>query len=385
MDLNLFSHSSSDITIIMTWLLAALWLIITGFNLTTYVPNVNVDTWSDEYQINYQEVQRQIISEDFFTFATALGNYTYARGCAWWYGPDHRDAANQKRNHCSRKAFDCAGVIKAYGFVKWILTREEIGRNNSATLYDFGQPIAPELAQRWDYTFRQLINGSGAASTHGAFVFSPLSGWVMEIFDGINGRFHDRQLILHCNDSYCKYNTDDGVYKIKFATNPLVEIAAEKWITVDAFVQTGTADVTTWHSQVVQYQMCMVDDKNPLGFNITLTWYPYDSEANRIVNRWYIRNHDKDMIATYLCENWGFNPNAVSQTNDHGLCQLNYTYNKGLIDWENWLDIDFQKQACLDKWNEADNKNIWTCYKSRKYYAKHIIDMTWGFWSINDK
>ena len=44
-----------------------------------FTPGVNVDTGSDEYQRNYIEYQRQIIVEDYFTFATELGNYNYAR------------------------------------------------------------------------------------------------------------------------------------------------------------------------------------------------------------------------------------------------------------------------------------------------------------------
>lgn len=85
-----------------------------------------------------------------------------------------------------------------------------------------------------------------------------------------------------------------------------------KGITVDPFVTSGDNQQDTG----TQYQMCMVDPNNPLGYYIIIDGYPYDSLANRTANRWYVRNHSKDMIATYLCENGGFNPDAKSQTND---------------------------------------------------------------------
>ena len=247
----------------MTWLLVALWLIFTGFNLTMFAPGVNVDTGSDEYQRNYIEYQRQIIVEDYFTFATELGNYNYVRWCAWGYWPDRRDTVNQKWVRCSKKSFDCGGVIKAYGFIKWILDRREVGHNNSRTLYDFGQPISPEMAQRWDYTYWELVAGSGLAATHGAFVSEPLLSWYITIFDGLGWKFHDRELRLWCDKYYCTYNTTNGKYRIKFSTNPLYEIAMTKWVEVQPF----EPKEITWDTHEIVYRMGFL----PFRFSPT-TW-----------------------------------------------------------------------------------------------------------------
>ena len=363
---------------------------LTGFNLTTYTPNVNVDTGSDEYQRNYIEVQHQIIVEDFFTFATALGKYNYARGCAWGYGPDVWNADKQKRINCWKKSFDCWWVIKAFAAIKGIFTKKEVGRNNSATLYDMGQPIAPEMAQRGDYTFRQLVSWSGLASTHGAVVVDALSWGRITIFDWLKGKFEERDLVLHCSKTSCIYNTNNGKYRIKFSTNPLYEVAMEKWVTVEPFVQTTgtTADIASVTGAVSTYGICVADDSNPLGYRITIDWYAYDSIANRTANRWYVRNHSKDMIATYLCENWGFKADAESQTRDSWLCQLNRWVSSNMY-WINnpkRKEFDFQRQTCLDKRNLVQDHNaIRACYKTRKIQMARIKDMSWAFRWISDE
>jgi hypothetical protein len=89
------------------------------------------------------------------------------------------------------------------------------------------------------------------------------------------------------------------------------------------------------------------------------------------------------MIWTYLCENWGFNPSSVSHTNDYWLCQLSYRYNKQLIDNPLRETFDFQKQACLDKWNNVANKNLRVCYAKRASYKTKIVDMTWAFRTVD--
>ena len=38
-----------------------------------------------------------------------------------------------------------------------------------------------------------------------------------------------------------------------------------------------------------------------------------------------------DFVALIECENWNWNPFIKSKTNDHGICQLNYRYNKNFI------------------------------------------------------
>lgn len=349
-----------------------------------YAPDINlVDTGSDEYQRNYQHFQHEVIVEDFFTFATKLGKYNYARWCAWGYEPDTWSEEKWKRISCWKKSFDCGWVIKAYGFVKWIIPKEDIWHINSTLLYDMAIPMAPQLVERWDYTSRQLVSGSWIASTHGAFVTRPLSWNVIWIFDWLGWRFKERKLIVHCNDRSCMYNTNGGHYRIKFSTNPLYELAMSWGIEVQPFQQDTWTNIT---GAVQPAPTCVSNPDNPLWFHITIDGYAYDSIANKAVNRWYVRNHDVDMIVTYLCEHWGFNPKVKSLTNDSWICQLHYNKTNAY-----WIDnplretLDFQMQACLDKWNLVVDKNLRACYKNRKPFLNKINFLSWGFRSISDK
>jgi hypothetical protein len=346
----------------------------TGFSLTISPITGDINTGD----IHLQE-QQQVIIEDYFTFATKLGNYNYARWCAWGYEPKTWSEENQKRVGCSKKSFDCWWVIKAYGFIKWIFTKKEIWHLNSEALYKLAKPVAPAAAQRWDYTFRTLVWWSGAASTHWAFVYTPLSWNKIAIFDWLDWKFKSRELIVRCNKFYCTYNTDKWRYKIKFSTNPLVEVATSWNIEVFPFV---TTTPTTGKVQASQ-NLCV---SNPKWYHITLDWYAYDSVANDTINRWYVRNRSIDMIATYLCEHWGFDPKVKSLTNDSWICQLHYNKtNAYWIDNPLWKTLDFQKQACLDKRNLVQDKNLWSCYKKRASFIKKINYLTWWFRDINSK
>jgi len=227
----------------MTWFLAIIGLAFTWYNL---IPDYQyMDEYSLEYEINYQEYQKELITEWFFEFAEALGKYHYTRWCAGGYEPSSWSEEKQKRLKCSTKSFDT-------WWVDWL----------------------------------------------------------------------------------------DKVYK--------------------------------------------TNSENPLWFYIVLDWYAYDSEANRIINRWYIRNNDLDMIATYVCENQWFDPTVVSDTNDRWLCQLNYRYNKIFINDPNRLDINFQKQVCLDKWNLVKDKNLWSCYSKREIYLDKIKNVDDWYRSVGD-
>jgi len=389
----------------MTWFLFTLWFMFTGFNLFSYAPDIQhgtgeIDTWSIEYQMNYQYFQKQVVIEDFFSFADSLGRYNYARWCAGWYGPDRRDQEKQKFVRCSKKSFDCWGVIKAYWFIKWILTRQEVGRNNTKTLYEFWKPIEPMMAERWDFTYWELIQWSWLATTHWAFVWEWLSWNTLKIYDGLGWEFNERELILHCSEKSCIYNTNNWKYKIWFSTNPLWEISQNKGIEIQPFILTGSEAkyIKTWENlftswDIKTYWICEINPENPLGFWITIKWYDYDSLANRTANRWYVRNKDKNMIRTYLCENGWFDPDAASQTDDSWLCQLNnHRWNYFWIkdpkrnSKDPIIQFEFQKQACLDKWNlVSEPKKIWTCARNLDKLPDPIIEMTWWFWTVNDK
>jgi len=362
----------------MTWFLAIIGLAFTWYNL---IPDYQyINEYTLEYEINYQEYQKELITEWFFEFAEALGKYHYARWCAGGYEPSSWSEEKQKRLKCSAKSFDCWWVIKAYWFIEWILTKKEIWIYNSKSLYDLWDPISPFIAQRWDYTYWELVSWSWIAATHWAFVSSGMIWNTITIFDWLWWMFNDRDLILHCTEKNCVYNTTRWRYKIYFSSNPLYKLAQERDIEIKPFIKTSS---NTWSVDWLD-KTYRTNSENPLWFYIVLDWYAYDSEANRIINRWYVRNNDLDMIATYVCENQWFDPTVVSDTNDRWLCQLNYRYNKIFINDPNRLDINFQKQVCLDKWNLVKDKNLWSCYSKRDIYLDKIKNVDDWYRSIGD-
>lgn len=328
----------------LTAFLLTIWLSFTGLSIT---PDPLLDTGSIEYQMNYRAEQKDVITEDFFTFAAAIWRYNYARGCAGWY----------EWSKCWTKSFDCAGVIKAYWFIKGILTHDEIGENNSKWLYDRAISISPYIAERGDYTYWELISGTGLWATHWAFVSEWLSWNRLTIFDGLWWRFKERELRLWCTPDYCYYNTARWKYKISFSTNPLFEIAQEKWIEVKPFAVSWTLEQSTG----TQYEVCEFDEKNPLGFSVTISWFDYDSIANRIASYRYDNGGSVYMIAKFMAESH-FNTNAKGKLGERWLCQLmpNKTNNVRIKNPQRKEGREFQAKICLEKWEAVpDPEIIW--------------------------
>lgn len=196
-------------------------------------------------------------------------------------------------------------------------------------------------------------------STHFAVVSRDYDGGSFRIYDNVvpgwQDMYHEREIRVGCTKDFCYYANK---YIINVASNGAIELAKINWVDV-----------------LPREDAIKVDPNNPKDYAITIKGYPYDSIANEVANRRYENSSgDSDMIATRLCENGWFNPNSISYTNDHGLCQLNYNKtNKRRIDDPERLDIDFQKQACLDKRQAVQNKNLWACYAKRKYYLSKIV------------
>lgn len=77
-------------------------------------------------------------------------------------------------------------------------------------------------------------------------------------------------------------------------------------------------------------------------------------------------NGDIIMVATFIAESW-LNPNSKSYTSDYGLCQLNYTYNKKIIDDPRfYTDWKWQADYCVSKRSVAKH-TIWVAYSSWAY------------------
>lgn len=111
------------------------------------------------------------------------------------------------------------------------------------------------------------------------------------------------------------------------------------------------------------------------NYTIWIVGYPLDSLANEIVNYWYNQSSgDLDMIYTFIAENWGFDVNKVSRTNDYWLCQLHYNRTNAVrINDERWSDPMYQAEVCLDKRKAVPNPSkVWYWWKNREKMKERI-------------
>lgn len=111
-----------------------------------------------------------------------------------------------------------------------------------------------------------------------------------------------------------------------------------------------------------------------MWFIITIEWFPYDSDANRVANYWYKESSwDVDMIATFMQEAM-FNKEAKSYAWAMWICQL--MPNKTNLVWindERWSDIMFQAQVCLEKWKAVpDPSKLWEGRRKRNKHKDKI-------------
>ena len=67
--------------------------------------------------------------------------------------------------------------------------------------------------------------------------------------------------------------------------------------------------------------------------------------VNYAYNLWGI-----DFVKLIECENGVWDPKRVSSTQDHGLCQLNYKYNKKFINSSDFSDPYKQLDYCYEKY-----------------------------------
>lgn len=324
----------------------------------------------DELQRNFLAEQEQIIVEDYFLFLKKIGKIKYARWCMGEYTPPVRSEEKQKRVKCSDNAFDCAGLVKAYGIAKGIITSKEAKYFNSQTLMSLATKKDGRLAKRWDRTSRQGFGerSTGNMSTHFAMISRDYTGGnILWVYDNVNGpnnnKLWERALRVSYNhrDHGFRYL---GKYRIYVYTNGFVQEAQRRWLTIESRYDTDPEEETQ-----------QVDPENPLWFSVTVKWFDYDSIANRVASYWYDHSSgDIDMLATFACENWGFNTKSWSPTRDSGLCQLQYnSTNKVWIDDPRWKTREFQAQVCLDKRQAVERKSIWACYAKRDSYKSKFI------------
>jgi hypothetical protein len=64
-----------------------------------------------------------------------------------------------------------------------------------------------------------------------------------------------------------------------------------------------------------------------------------------------------DFVTLIECENGRRDPNRISKTQDYGLCQLHYSYNKKFINSEDFKDPYKQLDYCYEKYKI--NPKLW--------------------------
>ena len=66
-----------------------------------------------------------------------------------------------------------------------------------------------------------------------------------------------------------------------------------------------------------------------------------------------------EFVKLIECENGRWDPKRISKTNDRGLCQLNYKYNKNFINSPDFADPYKQLDYCYEKYKINPNLRYW--------------------------
>lgn len=121
---------------------------------------------------------------------------------------------------------------------------------------------------------------------------------------------------------------------------------------------------------------------------IEISWFPKQSLANDISTIFY-NSGWLDMVTTMIGENWWFNKDIVSITNDHWLCQLNYKRHKDFINSPEFKDPYNQARYCTEVWKDAIKKNrlstTFYAYNHRSIYKKRVSVLTRHYYQIFNK
>jgi hypothetical protein len=104
--------------------------------------------------------------------------------------------------------------------------------------------------------------------------------------------------------------------------------------------------------------------------NITHKWYATDSVIQDYVNYAY-EIWGIDFVKMIECENGRWDPNRVSKTHDHWLCQLHYSYNKKFINSPEFKDPYKQLDYCYEKYKTNPDLRYWP---DRKIDGKKCAD-----------
>ena len=120
-----------------------------------------------------------------------------------------------------------------------------------------------------------------------------------------------------------------------------------------------------------QEQEAQEEIKQPINQEIIVhNWYTSNSPTQNYVNYAYNLG-GMDFVKLIECENGNWDPKKVSETHDHGLCQLNYSFNKDFINSPDFADPYKQLDYCYEKYKINPKLRYWP---SRKIKWKKCID-----------
>ena len=131
--------------------------------------------------------------------------------------------------------------------------------------------------------------------------------------------------------------------------------------TLTPFLAFSTLPVEEYHQEIQQE----VQQES-----ITHKWYATDSVIQDYVNYAY-EIWGIDFVKMIECENGRWDPNRVSETHDHWLCQLHYSYNKKFINSPEFKDPYKQLDYCYEKYKTNPNLRYWP---DRKINGKKCAD-----------
>ena len=103
---------------------------------------------------------------------------------------------------------------------------------------------------------------------------------------------------------------------------------------------------------------------------IVHNWYASSSAVQNYVNYAY-NLWGIDFVKLIECENGIWDPDRVSKTHDHWLCQLNYKYNKNFINSTGFADPYKQIDYCYEKYKANPKLRYWP---DRKIHGKKCTD-----------
>lgn len=102
------------------------------------------------------------------------------------------------------------------------------------------------------------------------------------------------------------------------------------------------------------------------------SWFRDDDEKQKYVqyaySLWGI-----EFVKLIECENGNWNPFIQSATNDYGICQLNYRYNKKFIESEDYKDVYKQLDYCYNKFKYNPNLWYWPTRKIKWQLCKDYV------------